>query len=764
MLAGLICATTVTSAQCHFQGTVIDEQTGEPLPGVVISLHDHPFTSTGMSGEFRFDRPCADTVYRFSIIGYEDKIIRKPVSGQTVGMKPASTFLDLLIVSANRYEQSRSSAPIAISAISTELLSETKPQRLDEVLNKVEGVHMVDLGSEQHTMAIRQPINYKGLFLYLEDGIPIRPTGVFNHNALLEMNMAALSRIEVIRGPASSLYGSEAIGGAINFISLRPAVHPSGYISIQGNTSGYRRADFNASNTFGKIGVGAYGYYAQRKDGIRQHSDFDKLALTLQGNYIINDRNTLKFDLTYVDYYADMTGSMDSTFFYGKDFSSQHTFTNRQVDALRTKLSYHHFWGDDAKTSVTALARNNSIRQNPSYRVQDDYSPWSNPRGDRSLAHGEINEDRVYSLGLIAQHTHPIPIFRGSNLSVGINIDWSPDHFTADYIAIDKNPEGVYTNFHLRDSVLTDYEVLLLNTGLYANWTFEVNDWLQLTAAMRYDRLNYDFRNNLDENAFSGAPDDVDNFRAITPKVGLNLDLQSGNGLYANYSQGFLPPQITELYRGVRIPVLQPSVYHNYELGGYFQWGKKIGLDVSLYQLNGKNEIITVLLDDGSEENRNAGQTIHRGIEYGLRWQIWDDLHFRWSGTNAVHKFGEYEESGNNYAGNEMGQAPSWIANTELAYKPSWLPTARIALEWQYVDQYFMDHANTGLYPGYQIWNIRAGYEIGALELWVNAMNVTDELYATVVRRSQWGDSYQAGEPRTITVGLGYTFKKKNNE
>src|SRR5690606_16002586 len=123
------------------------------------------------------------------------------------------------------------------------------------------------------------------LFLYLEDGVPIRPTGVFNHNALLEMNMAALSRIEVIRGPASSLYGSEAIGGAINFISLRPAAVPTGRISIQGNTAGYSRADFNVSGTFGKLGLGAYGYYARRENGLREHSDFDKLALTFKANY-----------------------------------------------------------------------------------------------------------------------------------------------------------------------------------------------------------------------------------------------------------------------------------------------------------------------------------------------------------------------------------------------------------------------------------------------------------------------------------------------
>ncbi len=64
---------------------------------------------------------------------------------------------------------------------------------------------MVNLGNEQHQMSIRQPMTTKSLFLFLEDGIPVRTTGLFNHNALLEMNMAAVKNIEVIKGPSSSL-------------------------------------------------------------------------------------------------------------------------------------------------------------------------------------------------------------------------------------------------------------------------------------------------------------------------------------------------------------------------------------------------------------------------------------------------------------------------------------------------------------------------------------------------------------------------------
>src|SRR5690606_1288460 len=114
--------------------------------------------------------------------------------------------------------------------------------------------------NEQHQMSIRQPMTTKSLFLYLEDGMPIRTTGLYNHNALLEMNMAAAKQIEIIRGPASSLYGAEAIGGAVNIITLTPPSLSSGMLSIQGNNNGYKRVDLQAGSTFGKWGLVVSGY------------------------------------------------------------------------------------------------------------------------------------------------------------------------------------------------------------------------------------------------------------------------------------------------------------------------------------------------------------------------------------------------------------------------------------------------------------------------------------------------------------------------
>lgn len=749
-------STQYIQAQCNYKGRIIDQANNEALVGASIIYQDKVVGITALQGDYSIEIPCDVEYVQVEYLGYKTQEFQ--IKGTSVlALQATSATMNQVVVSASRAEQKRSEVPLAISTIQSAVMEQTKATRLDELLNKVSGVYMVDLGNEQHTMAIRQPINYKGLFLYLEDGLPIRPTGVFNHNALLEMNMASLRTIEVIRGPASSMYGSEAIGGAINFITRKPTVVPTAKISLQGNTVGYRRADLHTSATFGKLGLGVSGYYAQRRKGFRKHSDFDKLALSFTGNYLIDQRNAISFSASYIDYYADMTGSLDSAFYFAKNYSSQHTFTNRRVDALRAKVAYDHYWEDGSTTKVALFARDNSIKQNPSYRVKDDYSSWKNPTGDKNLAHGEINDNSVQSFGFVAQHRQYFNLFSGGSVTLGLSTDNSPNSYQSKYISITKNNDKIYTAFTEHDSVLSDYKVDLLNIGAYLNTVLKLTPKLQLTAALRYDQLNFDFKNNLDAEAFSGAPDDIDNFSALTPKLGLNYQLTPKSGLFMNYSRGFLPPQIGELYRGVKIPVLKPAIYNNYELGAWLQLGDYMNMDLSVYQLLGKNEIVSVRLDNGQRVNQNAGSTEHYGVEYGLNSTIWEDIHLRFSGTNAIHSFLDYKDSGKDYSGKRMGQAPSWIANAELTYKPSLIPGFRIGAEWQHIDSYFMDNANSKSYPGHNIINIRAGYKYQGIEFWTNVMNVSNRLYATVARSSRWGDRYSVGEPRSINIGISFS-------
>lgn len=741
------------SAQMQLQGRVIDAQTREALPGVTIQCNANGCT-TNAQGKFTLSEPHRIDSIQVSYIGYVAKRMPAAQKGEMViYMEPLSTRLNEVIVTAGRDKQFRTEAPIAISSISTQQLKETKATSLEQVLNKVSGVYMVDLGNEQHTMAIRQPIGYRSLFLYLEDGIPIRTTGDFNHNALIEINMAALKTIEVIRGPASSLYGSEAVGGAVNFITLSPTLLPTAKVQAEISSWGYKRTDFSVSGTKGKLGVILGGYYANQHNGYIEHSDFHKLALTLKTEYKINDRTTWTNVISLVDYKTDQTGGVDSTNFFSKNYKSFHTFSYRMVKAFRVRSTLEHQWNANNFTSFTAFYRHNEIGQNPFYAIKTTNNPLK--------ARGEINSDAFQSYGLLIQHKKRFG-WKNASLITGLSADYSPAEYFANYIDVDRDAAGYFTGYTPTDSVLTDYHAGLLNTALYAQAEMSPITHMKVIAALRYDRMDYNFDNHLPPSAFTGSPDERNYFHAWTPKLGLTYDFGQDRGLYANYSVGFAPPNISELYRGVKVPTLKSATYNNYEIGGWFSFAKNKGyVDVSLYRMDGTNEIVSVRLPDGSSENQNAGKTRHSGVEWNLRYAPVPSILFRTGGTYAVHDFVKYEDKGKQFGGNRMNGAPAMISNTEITWKPAFLKGIRTGLEWQHVGKYFMDPANTEEYGGYDLLNARVGYSTGGFECWVNCRNVADVMYAVTVDKSAFGKSYRPGPNRTFNVGVAYTFSAK---
>lgn len=195
-------------AQNNLHGTVTDARTHEPLAGVMISNNatGAVLTTTNNKGKFEIKAENVSSL-RFAMVGFTPQIIGV-ADGKAIDvmMEPSTIDLQQVVVSASRERQARQDAPIAISKINATQIHDTKATALYQLLNKVTGVYMVDLGNEQHTMAIRQPITYNALYLYMEDGLPIRPTGIFNHNSLYEINMSGVRDIEVIKGPASSIW------------------------------------------------------------------------------------------------------------------------------------------------------------------------------------------------------------------------------------------------------------------------------------------------------------------------------------------------------------------------------------------------------------------------------------------------------------------------------------------------------------------------------------------------------------------------------
>lgn len=762
----------------HINGNVIDSLTGKPVPGVTVKFKTTcPMAASAATcqcismknGDFAMQYNCCcngacaamdapggvqmDTLI-ISAVSYETTTLirehRQVDEPFEVRLVPANNNLSEVLVTAARFKQNRADIPAAIGVVDSLQIALTKATRIDQLVNQVPGIFMADLGNEQHEMSIRQPITTKSLFLYLEDGLPIRTSGLYNHNALLEMNLAATSRIEVLKGPASAQYGPEAIGGAVNIISAAPPATLSGKASVEADNNGYKKTALRIGDSFGKLGVVLSGYYANRHNGPIDFSDFHKTAFTLNTIYQFSPSLSWQNKATYVDYYADMSGSLDSLAFARKDFTSHYRFTYRKVKAFRASSILTKHWSQRGETKLSFMYRDNQTGQNPAYRIKDD-------KTDPLKATGEINMNAFKSYVGLLQHFQHFN-WQNSTLIVGLNADISPSRYNAGFINIEKNKAGDYTGFSDPDSLLTDYNTHINNYAAFLQWQMDLFSGLRLTLAGRYDRFDYDFKNHLSSTAVSGAPSSNVHFNHWTPKAGLNYNLRRA-GFYASYTEGFVPPQVTELFNNVKVPFLDPQVFHNYEVGGWLHLlANKMRIDWSLYHMKGDGEIISVRNSDGSSENKNAGQTSHSGLELGLEYKPAHQWDIHLGGTVARHKFSQETQGGVILDGNQMQAAPGWIGNGSVTYQPDFIKGFHIGLEYQQVGSYYMDDANTTRYKGFEILNLRTGYRWNKAEVWVHALNLLDRYYANVATKSSYGYSYNLGNPFTLAVGIEYNF------
>ena len=691
-----------------------------------------------------------------------------------------SQELENVFITANRTATLRKDTPVAISKITAKTINETKATAVYEIINKTPGVLMVNLGNEQHMMSIRQPMTTNAYYLYLEDGLPIRPMGIFNHNALLEINQFNLQSIEVVKGPVSSLYGPEAVGGTINLISLKPPVDPEFKFGVQADNYGYRRFQAAGGATIGKVGFHIAGISSLQENGWMTYSDYNKDNLNARIDYNISPSTRLISNTMYGKYYSDMSGTVNEDAFNNRTYKSTSNFTYRKSDALRTRLTLEHDWNSNSSSYITAYLRDNKLGQNPSYGIK--WSPTVNP----TTAKGEVNSNNFKSYGAIGQHTQKFN-FLNAKLVAGALYDYSPVTYWSYVIDLKANlnpgASGKQTvdSYEIiaehPDSKLADYTADIYNYAEYAQFSFNPFEKLVITFGGRYDNMKVNYNNALDNSTGSKVYDKT------TYKTGVNYNPFEFAGFYINYSEGFAPPGITSIFRTkpgtggtTGVPAdfyynLEPATFNNYEVGGWFSFlQNKLNFDYAFYYMEGKNELLNIKLADNSTDYRSAGETRHKGIEFGASYRPSKQFNFRLGGTYAQHTYIDFKLSDKpsdpiqDLNGKEMPAAPKWSGNSEVSYYPNWLPNLRTSIEWQLVGSYYQDQINTVKYSGYNIFNARVGYQWKHIEVYGNVLNLTDKLYAYNVSRANTTNAqptYTAAAPRTFVFGIQYNFSLK---
>ena len=159
-----------------------------------------------------------------------------------LALRESAAMLEPVIVSATREAERRGESSVTIDVLSADQIRDAHASHPAQLLDRLPGVHVSELSGEGHSMAIRQPITTKPMYLYLEDGVPTRATGFFNHNALYEVNLPQASGVEILKGPGTALYGSDAIAGVVNVLTEPPPAAPEARLSLEGGTVRLRAA------------------------------------------------------------------------------------------------------------------------------------------------------------------------------------------------------------------------------------------------------------------------------------------------------------------------------------------------------------------------------------------------------------------------------------------------------------------------------------------------------------------------------------------
>jgi len=240
----LMLVTNVGKAQFGVRGLVVDKENGEPLIGVNVQVEElNRGAVTNIDGYYILDNlPKGEILVKFSYVGFKTIYKKIYISKNTVSLNIAMDILVIkgqeVVISGN-FTSTQHDNTVKISTINSKELSQSIAPSLIEAIAEVPGVDFISKGPGIGTPVIRG-LSLSNI-LFLNNGVPMQNYQFSaNHPYMIDEN--GVERIEVIKGPASLIYGSGAVGGVINLIgepiAKQGTIEGDVVVKYFGNTAG----------------------------------------------------------------------------------------------------------------------------------------------------------------------------------------------------------------------------------------------------------------------------------------------------------------------------------------------------------------------------------------------------------------------------------------------------------------------------------------------------------------------------------------------
>lgn len=686
-----------------------------------------------------------------------------PATGRAqVAPRDTTKRLDTVVVTATREPRSLATVPLAVSVVRADRWAGRSGYGLDQALSEVPGVVVQSrYGTQDVRLTIRgfgtrgagdrsNAGTSRGVRVLL-DGIPeTEPDG---RTSFDQIDLASITRVEVLRSNGSAAYGNAA-GGIVSLSSMPEFTDRFAELSQQTGSFGLSRttvrggAAVGAAKTWGAVTRTTF-------DGWRGHSDASRTQLIGGAVAPLASGGQLGVQLAAASNLFRLPGPLTPAQYEADPQQANATYASRD------------------ERRYNRLMRLGLTLDQPIGETQDVSAMlFVNPKMlQRSERNSFRDFTRIHSGGSLGWGTRATIAGRTHRVRVGGDFAFQ-DGAIQFYTLATGNTRGTLT---------TNKAEGAQNAGLFVQDEIAVRDGLTLLVGARYDDIAYFYRDYV-----TPSLNDRRRFTQLTPRVGLSW-LVGGNTVYASYGAGVEAPAgnetdppatglpgaataISPLIDPIRSNTVEAGVRRYVPVGAAGVRG--LTMDAALYRIRVHGEPVPY---NGGRFYLTAGEVTRQGLEFALAADLPAGLTARVSGTLSKNVYDEYRVDSTYLGapgasvvldGNRVAGLPGRVLNGSLGWRPaSWLG---LELGVQQFGDYYADDRNAVNVPGFTVFRAAATAEralAGGLvaQASLAVENLTDATYvgsAFVNPDYSSGQplAYESGLPRSLVLGL--TFRR----
>ena len=635
----------------------------------------------------------------------------------------AQTELQPVMVTANKIEQEQEQVPASLSVISGEDLRKGAIDDLARLAQVTPGFTFQPFGQSGTNLPVvrgltSSPTAFSSSMLMLVDGVPTLMAQGFDHNLL------GVERVEVLRGPQSTLYGRNAEAGVLSIHTRQPGLQPYARIEAGVGSRDQRTLSADASTALilDTLYAGVSGQWLEQ-DGFIDNR-------YLGGKADDRERHSARMVLRWTPSLASEINLRYSRQDYRDGASLWGALTERHRDVRSGTPSWNHSSG--RSLSLDVLHEFDSGLKLRSITARNDF--YDRLQQDTDFMPADLfHLRRNYHMNTLSQE------FR-------LEGQWGDNQWLLGAYADRDDHDLSYQQKLPARLTQTDVTVGGNTTALFGQWLAPLTDrWtLTLGARVELDKVHID-------PAIGSSQSDK--WQRFTPKLALQYEWQPDAYLYGSYAEGFRAGGFNAFASGADYPGYDPEKVKTYEVGakGWLD-DKRLRYSAALYWMDISDMQVQQIIQPGLVYITNAASARSTGLDleaeylFDESWRVVSSV-----GLNRT-RFERFSEGSNDYKGNRNPFAPDFTAHLSLRYDApaGWYAQGGVSA----IGKTYLDSANQYSRGGYGLIDLNAGYDFSHYGISAYVKNAADKRYDAVGYLS--GTARVYSPPREIGLRLSY--------